>query len=312
MSAAETMRDDVRHEPVLLAELVDALEVDAGGCYIDATYGRGGHSRAVLERLGPDGRLVAFDKDPQACAHGREHFGDDARFSMRCEPLNRIEDLCGELEGKVAGIFFDLGVSLPQLKQPGRGFSFSLEGPLDMRMDPTAGRPVSDWLNTASQKEIQRVLKVYGEEPRAKSIAKRITKSVSDGFPVTSTKDLASLIASVSTSPDTGKSITRVFLALRLYVNRELEELAEALESVVTLLRVGGRVVVIAFHSLEDRIVKRFIRRHSRAPDALRGLPAPETRLTLRKVGKLVYPGEAEIAHNPRARSARMRIAERI
>ena len=304
------MRD--AHEPVMLAELVDALAVDASGCYIDATYGRGGHSRAVLERLGPEGRLIAYDKDEQACDHAHAHFGDDARFEMRRGSFARMDALRERFSGEVAGVFFDLGVSSPQLEQGERGFSFSNDGPLDMRMDAGSGRPVSHWLNSASQKDIQRVLKKYGEEPRAKSIAKRITKSIEDGSPVTSTNQLASLVASVSAFQDAGKSITRVFLALRLYANRELEDLSEALETVVALLRRGGRVVVIAFHSLEDRIVKRWIREHSETPPSPRGLPAPEVDLKLRKIGKLAYPSDTEVAHNPRARSARMRVAERI
>lgn len=303
-----------QHDPVLLPELMDALAVDEDGCYVDATYGRGGHSRAVLDRLGPNGRLIAFDKDPQACDHAHRHLGHDARFGIRCRSFKHMSELRDELEGRVAGIFFDLGVSLPQLKQAGRGFSFTLKGPLDMRMDPESGRSVAQWLNGATQKEIHRVLRKYGEEPHAKVIAKKIAKSISDGSPVSSTEDLTALIASALTYRDARKSVTRVFLAFRLYINNELEEFEEVLETVVALLRSGGRFVVIAFHSLEDRIAKRFIRKHSEPLMTLRGLPlpkTPKTQLKLRKINKVIYPSEAEMLNNPRSRSARMRVAER-
>lgn len=301
------------HQPVLLNELVDALAVDETGCYVDATYGRGGHSRAVLDNLGPAGRLIAFDKDPQACEHARRNFGGDPRFEIHCQSFTQINDLQEDFSGKVAGIFFDLGVSLPQLKTAGRGFSFSLDGPLDMRMNPQAGRSVADWLESATYKEIYRVLKKYGEEPHAKVITKRIVKSFSEGFPVLSTEDLASLITSALPYRDARKSCARVFLAFRLHINRELEDLEDALKAVTTLLRSGGRFVAISFHSLEDRIVKRFIRKHSVSPMTLRGLPAPSNvRLVLRQIEKVIYPSDEEVAHNPQSRSARMRVAERV
>ncbi len=301
-----------QHEPVLLEEVIDALEIDASGCYIDATYGRGGHSRAVLERLGHRGRLIAFDKDPEACAHAREALRADSRFEIHHASFKQMKNLRNEqISGKIAGIFFDLGVSLLQLKQGQRGFSFMLDGPLDMRMNPQQGKGVAEWLNNSPHSEIRRVIRTYGEEPRAGLIAATIVKSVSRGAPILTTRDLANLVASVSNYHTVRNSTTRVFLALRLFINQELEDLTDVLDHTIALLRKGGRFVAIAFHSLEDRIVKKFVRKYSEAPPTLRGLPSVAAPNQLSKIGKVIYPSPEEIQRNPRSRSARMRIAEK-
>lgn len=302
------------HEPALSDELIEQLDIDVSGCYVDATYGRGGHSRAVLDILSDKGRLIAFDKDPEACADAESRFGNDRRFEIRHASFRKMGALLDEgWGGKVAGIFFDLGVSLPQLKQARRGFSHTDNGPLDMRMDSTTGPSVAEWLNRASQGEIRRVIGTYGEEPRAALIAATITKAISGGVPVLYTRDLANLIASVSNVHNVKSSTTRVFLAFRLFINRELDDLKDALSHVVALLRRGGRFIAIAFHSLEDRIVKHFIRDNSTHPPSVRGLPpATDVVLPLKKVGKVLYPDAAEVARNPRVRSARMRVAEKV
>ena len=310
------MRDDAddckdRHRPVLAAELLEGLNVDARGCYVDATYGRGGHSAALLRRLGDGGRVIAFDKDAQACRHARETFAGDARFSIRHESFAALQTLAaGGLAGTVAGVFFDLGVSSPQLESAERGFSFSRDGPLDMRMDVRRGVTAAQWLNTATATDIARVLRDYGEERNARRIAAAIIRR----RPLRATGELAALIEKASGRRRGKHPATRSFLALRLFINRELEELAEALAAALCLLRRGGRLAVISFHSLEDRIVKRFIRSHSEPRRAPRGLPGDDDdgSVVLRKIGKPIVPGDREVALNPRARSARLRIAEKL
>ena len=296
------------HCTVLLDDAVDSLSIRPDGHYIDATFGRGGHSRLILSRLGPAGRLTAFDKDPQAVAAADELVRADARFAIRHEGFCSMAELppaCAD------GILMDLGVSSPQIDDPARGFSFRHDGPLDMRMDPTRGESVADWLAEADIAQMAEVIRDYGEERFAQQIAKAIDRRRQERGPLRTTAELAEVVAGAVKTREPGKDpATRTFQALRIFINAELEELEQALSASLRLLRPGGRLVVISFHSLEDRIVKQFIARHSkevydrRAPFAL---PKP---MALRSVGR-VMPGEAEVAANPRARSAVMRVAER-
>jgi 16S rRNA (cytosine1402-N4)-methyltransferase len=304
------------HQPVLVAEVLTGLALIRDGWYVDGTYGRGGHSAEILARLGTDGRLLALDKDPEAVADARRRFAADPRFSIVHAGFEDIRAVVEAWQGsgRVSGVLFDLGVSSPQLAAAERGFSFSQDGPLDMRMNPTSGATAACWLAGASGAEIVRVLREYGEEPRARAIAAGIVRE-RDLRPIETTKQLADLVARIVPR---GRArihpATRVFQALRIVVNRELESLERALETCVELLVAGGRLVVISFHSLEDRIVKHFIAREARGDPRYAGLPdiPPEARARLRLVGRLVRPPEGEIARNPRARSARLRVAEKL
>lgn len=300
------------HQPVLLAQAIEALNIHADQFYIDATYGCGGHSTRILEQLGPAGRLLAFDKDPVAYAHGQEQFIEDPRFEIRLGSFVQINDLQQSLQGKVAGILFDLGVSSPQLDQAERGFSFYHDGPLDMRMDPTQGMSAYEWLCSASEKEIARILREYGEERNARKIARNIK---SKPIP-TRTLELAQRVVEVSArrSPKDKHPATLTFLALRLYLNQELEELRKALSATIDLLATNGRLVAITFHSLEDRIVKQFIHKFSTLADVPHKLPLMNTQLNtvLRPIGRSVVPKEQEKIDNPRSRSARLRCAEKL
>lgn len=292
-----------QHQPVLLHVLLDILQINPNGAYIDATYGCGGHSTAVLARLGPKGSLLAFDQDLEACRHAQQNHADDPRFSIRHASFTAIRRLLDEgWRQRLAGIFFDLGVSSPQLEQAERGFSFSQDGPLDMRMNTTTGITAAEWINHASKKEITHVLRTYGEERRANKIA----SAIAGGPPLQTTRQLACLIASVLgvSSCNNVHPATRSFLALRLYINRELEALQEALNYVPALLRGGARLVVISFHSLEDRIVKYFIRDHSRT--------AALKQAVFYSPNKVIRPSREEQRSNPRCRSARLRWAEKI
>ena len=303
--------DADRHEPVLLKASIEALRLKPGGTYIDATYGRGGHSAAILQNIGGGGRLLAFDKDEQACAHAGKTLGRDPRFSIRRASFTAMELLLTEekMEAAVEGIIFDLGISSPQLAA-GRGFGFNDESSLDMRMDTSRGITAGEWLNSAGKSEIARVLKDFGEERNAK----RISALIADSRPLLTARQLADLVASVPGASVEKHPATRTFLALRLFINNELEELAEALGHARRLLCRGGRLAVISFHSLEDRIVKHFIRDHSQPRKAPPGLPVDDdySNVTLRPVGRPVVPDAAEVARNPRARSARLRVAEKL
>jgi 16S rRNA (cytosine1402-N4)-methyltransferase len=302
------------HTAVLLEEAVEGLKVRGDGCYVDCTFGRGGHSRAILARLGRAGRLVALDRDPQAVAAGGGI--SDGRFRMLHGRFSRLAELAGGAGVEAAdGILLDLGMSSAQLDDPARGFSFRFDAPLDMRMDPGAGITAADWLAGAPEQEIRGVIKNHGEERFAKSIAAAIVAARARG-PVGTTRQLAALVAkAVPTREPQQDPATRTFQALRIHVNQELEELSLALPQCVELLEPGGRLVVISFHSLEDRIVKRFLREQSRAdtlPPRLAVRAADLPRPKLRLVGKARRPSDAEIAANPRARSAIMRTAERL
>ncbi len=301
------------HTAVLLEEAVEGLKVRGDGCYVDCTFGRGGHSRGILARLGKAGRLIALDRDPQAVAAGGEI--DDGRFRILHGRFGRLAELAARAGvGRADGILLDLGVSSPQFDEPARGFSFRHDAPLDMRMDPGAGETAAAWLARAGEQEIREVIRNHGEERFAKQIAAAIVAARSRG-PVGTTRQLAEIVAAAVPAREPQQDpATRTFQALRIHVNQELEELSLALPQCVELLAPGGRLVVISFHSLEDRIVKRYMRDNAnpdrlprRLPLRAHELPRPRLRL----IGRAVRPSVAEIAANPRARSAIMRIAER-
>jgi 16S rRNA (cytosine1402-N4)-methyltransferase len=305
------------HQPVLLTEALAGLAVIKEGCYVDGTYGRGGHSAAILAKLGPEGRLLALDKDPDAVADAKQRFQTDHRFAIRHAGFEDMRDIVAEHFGSraVLGVLLDLGVSSPQLDCAERGFSFQSEGPLDMRMNPEAGRTAAEWISGVSEADLASVLRRYGEEPRARRIATAICTARADS-PIETTRRLAEVVERAV--PRDRKSrihpATRVFQAIRIAVNDELAALDHGLAAAVDILAEGGRMVVISFHSLEDRIVKRFIAHESRGDPAYAGLPSmpPEARPRLSPVGKLVRPGEKELESNPRSRSARLRVAEKI
>ena len=302
------------HRSVLLREAVDALVVDPGGFYIDGTFGRGGHSALVLEKLNEDGRLLAVDKDPQAIAYAGERFAGESRFEIWHGSFADMDQAAGEMAGKVDGILLDLGVSSPQLDQPERGFSFMQDGPLDMRMDTSRGMSAADWVNTESEAELARVFKEYGEERFARRMAGAIVRRRQEQ-PFERTLDLAEVVKAANPAWEKGKHpATRVFQAIRIHVNGELDDLQQALEKSLSLLKPGGRLVVISFHSLEDRMVKRFIREKEKGPQLPRGLPVMESQIkkTLKSVGKAIKAEGREIDDNVRSRSAVMRIAEKL
>lgn len=303
------------HVPVLLGPVLEGLAIRPDGNYVDGTFGRGGHSRAILGRLGPAGRLVAIDRDPAAVASAPEALSRDPRFELVRDEIAQLETVMEQrgLEGRADGILFDLGVSSPQLDEAGRGFSFLRDGPLDMRMDPESGQNAAEFIARVDEKTLKRVLATFGEERMAGPIARAIV-AARGRAPITRTGELADIVAAAV--PGRREKIhpaTKTFQAIRIFVNRELEQLQAALEQSLGVLRKGGRLCVVSFHSLEDRIVKRFFREHSREPEQYRGLPSvpAEWQAKLFLVGKPVTAGPGEIAGNPRARSARLRVAER-
>ena len=307
------MSDDFIHKTVLLHEAVDALNVRPDGIYVDGTFGRGGHSRLILEKLGQHGRLIALDKDPAALQEAEKI--KDQRFQIVHSGFAKLQEvLTGLGVAQVDGVLLDLGVSSPQLDEAARGFSFRFDGPLDMRMDVTRGQTASEWLTTADEKEIGGVIKNYGEERFAKQVARAIV-AAREGGVIATTRQLAEIVAkAVRTREPNQDPATRTFQALRIYLNQELEELSLVLPQCVSALAPSGRLVVISFHSLEDRIVKRFTREvsnpdtlPSRLPIRAKELPVP----VLRLVGKVVRASDAEVAANPRSRSAVMRVAEK-
>jgi 16S rRNA (cytosine1402-N4)-methyltransferase len=300
------------HTTVLLEEAVDALVTDPDGLYVDGTYGRGGHARAVLSRLGPAGRLVAFDKDPEAVAAATSGEGAiaDPRFTIHHASF---ASMAVHLAGPVAGVLLDLGVSSPQIDNPARGFSFRFDGPLDMRMDSSRGESAADFLARADERHIAQVIRDYGEERFAVSIAKAIVARRLGGQTLRTTAELAELVARSVRTREAGQDpATRTFQALRILVNAELEELESGLGAALSLLAPGGRLAVISFHSLEDRIVKTFIQHESRAEVDRRAPFAPPTReLRLQALAR-IKPSVGEIRANPRSRSAVLRVAERL
>ena len=302
------------HITVLLNEGVAALSIRPAGIYVDATFGRGGHSRKILESLGTAGRLIALDRDLAAIEAGRAL--TDPRFTLVHAHFSQIESVLDELKiTQVDGVLLDLGVSSPQLDTPERGMSFRFDAPLDMRMDTTQGETVADFLARGSQSEIGEVIKNYGEERFAHAIAKAIVAARGEGH-ITTTRELATLVASVVRTWEPGQHpATRTFQALRIYVNRELEELALALPCCTRRLMPGGRLAVISFHSLEDRIVKHFMREGATSVQPPKGVPVRAIDLPqpiVKLVGKAIFPSAAEIAANPRCRSAVLRVAEKI
>ena len=309
------MTDD-RHVPVLLQQVVDALAVRPDGIYVDATFGRGGHAGEIMKRLGPSGLLLALDRDPVAIESAQNQFGSDTRFRVQQGSFSRMSQMIGHAgaSGRVNGILLDLGVSSPQLDDSARGFSFRQDGPLDMRMDPAAGTSAADWVNSAGVEEIARVLREFGEERFARRIARAIVVARSQ-MSIRTTRQLADIVTAAVPTREPGKDpATRSFQAIRIHINRELEELRTALPQARDALAPGGRLAVISFHSLEDRIVKDFMRRGMRGGDIPEDLPLREDQLpvSLRVIGKPVRPDDAEISRNPRARSAVLRVAERV
>jgi 16S rRNA (cytosine1402-N4)-methyltransferase len=289
-----------------LNEAVDAVLTKPDATYVDATFGRGGHTRLLLSRLGPQGRVIAFDKDPEAIAHAAQIA--DSRLSIRHEGFRHVADLA---PASVAGILMDLGVSSPQIDNPARGFSFRGDGPLDMRMDPTRGQSAAQWLATAPVEQMAEVIREYGEERFALQIAKAVAARRQERGPLATTAELAELVARAVKTREPGQDpATRTFQALRIFINAELEELQEALEASLDILQPSGRLVAISFHSLEDRIVKQFIAKHSREEVDRRVPFAVPKPVKLKALGR-VRASEAEVAANPRARSAIMRVAER-
>jgi 16S rRNA (cytosine1402-N4)-methyltransferase len=304
------------HQAVMLAEVIENLAIQPNGVYVDATFGRGGHAQAILNQLGPDGRLLAMDKDPEAIAYARAQFAHDKRFIIQ---HGSFADLTGfvtqqNLLGKVKGILFDLGVSSPQLDNPERGFSFMREGVLDMRMDSSQGIDAATWLAKIDEKELANVLWEYGEERYSRRVAKAIVTARQE-LPIATTAQLAAIIAKAIPAWQKGKHpATRSFQAIRIAVNHELEDLEMGLAQAIAVLAVHGRMAVISFHSLEDRLVKHFMQRQEHGVDIPADLPIKHINIevSFKRLGRAIKPSEKEIAMNPRARSAILRIGEKL
>jgi 16S rRNA (cytosine1402-N4)-methyltransferase len=304
------------HIPVLAGEALAGLALEADGYYVDATFGRGGHTALILQALGREGRVLALDRDPQAIQAGRRRFADEVRLTLLHASFADLAALVPQNahERPCRGVLFDLGVSSPQLDDAQRGFSFRADGPLDMRMDPTRGEPVSAWLARAGVDEIRQVISSFGEERFARRVAQAIVAARRPGA-LTRTAELATLVAGAVRTREPGKHpATRTFQALRMFINDELGQLERGLAGAVQVLSPGGRLAAISFHSLEDRAVKQFMQRESQVDPALRRLPVVPLRARpqLKLVGRKTRPGEAELARNPRARSALLRVAERL
>lgn len=316
------MTESFQHISVLLHESIDGLAIKPDGIYIDGTFGRGGHSHTILSQLGPNGRLYSIDRDPQAIAEAQKI--DDPRFTIVHGPFSGIAEYAQryDLVGKVDGVLFDLGVSSPQLDDAERGFSFMKDGPLDMRMDPTSGMPVSDWLAQADLDDITWVIREFGEDKHARRIAKAIVayRENEENEPLARTSQLAKLISDAAPKSFKEKKhpATRAFQAFRIYINSELEEIDTALKGAASILAPQGRLSVISFHSLEDRMVKRFMRKESKGPEVPHGIPLTQEQIRalgsadLKTVGKAIKPSEQEVEMNPRSRSSVLRIAEKL
>lgn len=310
------MQKQEHHQPVLLTEVIENLAIDREGIYIDATFGRGGHAGKILSYLEKKGRLIAIDKDPAAVAYAKQQWGQDERFKIYQGSFKKLKEiaLSAGILGRVSGILLDLGVSSPQLDQAERGFSFLRDGPLDMRMDPKTGISAAEWLACAHEKEIAQVLKDYGEERYAKRIARAIGEE-RKLRPIVTTVHLANVVKSAHPRWERHKHpATQTFQAIRIRINNELEDLKVCLEQSIEVLKLGGRLLVISFHSLEDRIVKRFIRQHAHEAVELKKLPllTAEWRPKLKSLGRGIKPDAYAIKANPRSRSAMLRIAEKI
>ena len=307
---------DLQHQSVLLQQAVDALVTDKSGFYIDGTFGKGGHSRKILNGLSDQGRLLVVDKDPQAIIEARKLQEQDPRLIVAHSSIADIADLASSngVAGKVSGVLLDLGVSSPQLDDAGRGFSFSKDGPLDMRMNTEAGITAAQWLAQAREEEMVKVFFEYGEEKFSRRIARAITE-VRKHSPITTTLQLAEIVKQANPAWEKHKHpATRVFQAIRIHINNELQELEQALSDIVTVLRTGGRMVVISFHSLEDRLVKQFISKEERGDDFPPDMPVTQAQLNprLKRVGKALKADTGEVSRNIRARSAVLRVAEKI
>jgi len=305
------------HAPVMHDEAIAALEIKADGRYVDGTYGRGGHARSILAALGDQGRLIVMDRDPEAIADARRNFGADSRVTIIHDDYANMQAQMAELEllEQIDGILLDLGVSSPQLDDAGRGFSFQHNGPLDMRMNPEQGESAAQWLAQADEAEIARVLWVYGEERQSRRIARKIVE-IRQSRAIDDTASLAGLICGVLPRPKNHRHpATRSFQAIRIHINQELAQIERLLESVFDILKIGGRLLVISFHSLEDRLVKRFFKSQSTPRKIPRGLPLRdseiESGIRFKVTVKAIKAGAAELASNPRARSAVLRVAER-
>jgi 16S rRNA (cytosine1402-N4)-methyltransferase len=303
------------HETVMLHSAVDALLSDPAGFYVDGTFGRGGHSRLILQRIAETGRLLGIDKDPLAIEVGKTLMKDDNRFTIQQGAFDELDTMLVDMDasGNVDGILLDLGVSSPQLDQAERGFSFTQDGPLDMRMNPQAGISAAEWLASAAEQDIADVIYRYGEDRFSRRIARAIVKE-RDLAPINRTLQLAEIVKQANPAWEKHKHpATRAFQAIRIHINEELVSLEKVLEKALSALKPGGRLVVISFHSLEDRLVKQFIQKQSKGDDFPRDLPVTASALSpkLIKIGKAVKPSEQEIRQNPRARSAVMRVAEK-
>ena len=300
------------HHPVLLKEVVEALKIEPNGKYIDCTFGRGGHSQAILKSLGSNGKLLAIDQDLQAIEYGKNKFANDSRIILEQKNFSQIVQVAKQykFEHQVNGILFDLGVSSPQLDNPERGFSFMHDGPLDMRMNTTQGLSAADWLNKVSASELGKVLKEYGQERYSRRIANAVIERRVQQ-PITTTKELADLVLDVvGRSREQKHPATRTFQAIRIYINKELESFSTALENCLSLLVSSGRLLVITFHSLEDQLVKKLLHRHTYL-DIPRKLPIMEQcEVKLKRVCKAIRPSDEEVARNPRARSAKLHVLE--
>ena len=304
-----------QHITVLLNEAVDALAVREDGIYVDGTFGRGGHSRLILSRLGSQGRLIVFDKDPQAIEAAQKLAEQDGRVTVVHDGFSSFQTTLDKLGiEEIDGALFDLGISSPQIDDGARGFSFRFDAPLDMRMDPTRGMSAAEWIATASEQDLHEVIKNYGEERFSRQIARAIVAQRAES-PIDTTRKLAQLVAQNVRTRERGQDpATRTFQAVRIFINRELEEVEAVLPQVMGRLKPGGRLAVIAFHSLEDRIVKQFVKKYSQHPPLPRWAAVKEADLPLpllKAVGKAIKPGVEETASNPRARSAVLRVAER-
>lgn len=311
------MTTDYAHISVLLNECIDGLAIDPNGTYVDATFGRGGHSAKILENLSAQGRLIAFDRDPQAI-EAAKRFADDDRFTIIHEPFGQLADELASrgLSGKINGVLMDLGVSSPQLDDASRGFSFLRDGPLDMRMDTSRGVSAADWLNSAEEQDIAQVIKEFGEEKFGKRIAHAIVNRRAEQ-PLSRTLELAELIDEAVPVKDKYKHpATRAFQGIRIYINAELDQLRDGLKAGVEVLQPGGRLAVISFHSLEDRLVKRFIKDQSKGKAVPHNLPVTQAEIdadkVLRPIGKAIKPSDEEIAVNVRSRSSVLRVAEKL
>lgn len=306
---------EYQHITVLLNEAVDALAVREDGIYVDGTFGRGGHSRLILSRLGSQGRLIVFDKDPQAIETAQKLAEQDGRVTVVHDGFSSFQTTLDKLGiEEIDGALFDLGISSPQIDDGARGFSFRFDAPLDMRMDPTRGMSAAEWIATASEQDLHEVIKNYGEERFSRQIARAIVAQRTES-PIDTTRKLAQLVAQNVRTRERGQDpATRTFQAVRIFINRELEEVEAVLPQVMGRLKQGGRLAVIAFHSLEDRIVKQFVKKYSQHPPLPRWAAVKEADLPLpplKAVGKAIKPGVEETASNPRARSAVLRVAER-